>query len=231
MNFFDNLIDEIKSGVSALNQKNYPFNNCVEWKDLGRNEVIMLRDSAFELDGVGFNLVTSSEIGEDSVTVIGKDMKELKEDTAFARISFIQIDDVDDEQKAYDLIRKIEYAKYHFFPEGYMMRTTSRSNKENVRVSKDALKSGLDFETIGSMMIKKYKENPCVKSVKVFFVTDEKADFKFFDEIAKKNYEITQTLNHIMNNVKFDCDSCNLKPICDEVEGMKELHFKNAGKM
>ena len=31
-----------------------------------------------------------------------------------------------------------------------------------------------------------------------------------------------------------DCGSCSLKPICDEVEGMKELHFgvgaEGAGK-
>ena len=37
-----------------------------------------------------------------------------------------------------------------------------------------------------------------------------------------------QNFNRIVNNettgIKFD----NLKAICDEVEGMKELHFKNA---
>jgi hypothetical protein len=32
-----------------------------------------------------------------------------------------------------------------------------------------------------------------------------------------------------MQNINFDCSTCNLKPICDEVEGMRELHFKNSG--
>jgi hypothetical protein len=27
-----------------------------------------------------------------------------------------------------------------------------------------------------------------------------------------------------------DCNACNLKPICDEVEGLKELHFSAATK-
>jgi hypothetical protein len=28
-----------------------------------------------------------------------------------------------------------------------------------------------------------------------------------------------------MTGVNLDCDTCNLKAICDEVEGMKALHF------
>ena len=63
-------------------------------------------------------------------------------------------------------------------------------------------------------------------SVKVIFVTEEKVDFSSLSAIAEKNNKITETLNHIMNSVNFDCDTCNLKAICDEVEGMKELHFK-----
>ena len=27
-----------------------------------------------------------------------------------------------------------------------------------------------------------------------------------------------------------DCASCSFKPVCDEVEGLKELHFGKAGK-
>lgn len=227
MNFFDKLIEEAELLVPSENKKKYLYSAPL-WEDIGRNEVIMLRDSAYELDGCGFNLVTSKQIENDEIIVAGEDLNEINSNSSFARVSIIQIDNVENEQAAYDLIRKIEYAKYHFFPKGYMMRTSSRSQKETVRISRTALNNGLTFEKAGSLLINKYKDNKAVKAVRVIFITDKNADFKALEALAKNNYNITETLNHIMNSVKFDCDSCNLKPICDEVDGMKELHFKNA---
>lgn len=224
MNFFDSVIKKTFEILNGLNKKSYSV--AAPWNDAGNNQVILLRDTYAELDGVGYNLITS-EAFEDSITVIGDDISEIKGKASFARISLIQFEDKDDDQKNYDIIRKIEYTKYHTFPDGYMIRTSSRSHKEVVRISEEAVKNGIDFQKVGSLYIKKYKENPQVKAVKIFFVTDKKADFTALLSCAKKNNPITETLNHIMNTVNFDCDVCNLKPICDEVEGMRELHFKN----
>ncbi len=227
MKFFDSLIDSVSDLTSFLEQRT--FEKGSSWKDAGGNQVIMRRDTAYELEGTGFNLVTSKDVS-DEIIIIGDDLGEIKENRAFARVAVVQIDDIDDEQKAYNLIKKIEYVKYHFFPDGYMIRSTSRSHKEAVRVSKKAIKSGIDFRSVGSLLIDKYKENPSVKGVRIIFITDTCADYEAIERAARKNSEIAETLNHIMNSVKFDCDTCNLKAICDEIEGMKELHFKNAGK-
>lgn len=227
MDFFNSLIENTNELLGSLPQKAYPYNESKACEDLGYNQVIMQRDTAFELNGTGFNLVTSSKIN-DEIIVVGKDLSEIKSDCKFARISLIQIEDTADEQKAYNLIRKIEYVKYHYFPDGYMIRTSSRSHKEAVRVSKKAIKNGIGFERVGNLLINKYKEIPAVKGVKVIFVTDKNADFNTLTSYAQKNNQITETLNHIMNTVNFDCSTCNLKPICDEVEGMKELHFKTS---
>lgn len=229
MNFFDNLIDDFYGSVSSFGHKDYPYRIKNKWQDLGQNELVMQRESAYELDGIGFNLITSKNI-ENKITVIGDDLGQISENRKFARISVISIDDIADEQKAYDIIRKIEYVKYHFFPKGYMIRTSSRSHKEVVRLSKSALNQSITFEKIGNLLIDKYKANPVVKSVHIFFITDKSIDYKMLEALAVKNHSITETLNHIMNNVNFDCSSCNLKPICDEVEGMRELHFKAAEK-
>lgn len=227
MDFFNSLIENTNELLNSLPQKALAYNKSNAWADLGYNQVILQRDTAFELSGTGFNLVTSNEIN-DEIVIIGKDLDKIKADCKFARISVIQLEDTADEQKAYNLIRKIEYVKYHYFPDGYMIRTSSRSHKEAVRVSKKAIKNGIDFENVGNLLINKYKEIPAVKGVKVIFVTDENADYNTLSAIAEKNNQITETLNHIMNNVNFDCSTCNLKPICDEVEGMKELHFKTS---
>lgn len=226
MDFFDSLIKDVHALTDNLQPKSYDYNEENAREDLGYNQVILQRDSAYELSGTGFNLVTSSDVKQ-GIVVVGKDMQSIKKNQPFARISVVQIDEQSDEQSAYNLIRKIEYVKYHYFPEGYMIRTTSRSHKESVRVSKKSLKNGMNFEQVGSLLISRYKQIPQVKNVCVIFITDENADFSFFEKLAKKNNDITETLNHIMNNVVFDCDTCNLKAVCDEVEGLKELHFKN----
>lgn len=229
MNFFDDILVQVENLLAGLEERVHKSGKV--WQDVGRNEVILQRDTKFELDGTGFNIITSKPIGEDRVIVIGNELDEITDEVNFTRISVIQMEDVEDEQKAYNLIRKIEYAKYHYFPEGFMVRTASTSHKEMVRVSKSALKRGLDFEGVGNLLISKYKENSAVKAVRLIYVTDPSVNYDELERLAKRNYDITETLNHVMNNINFDCSSCNLKPICDEVEGMKELHFKNAGKM
>ena len=229
MDFFNSLIKDTENLLENHSCKSFEYNSNNAWEDLGYNQVILQRDTAFELDGVGFHLVTSSPVN-DEILVVGDDCADISQNRKFARVSIIEIDAVDDEQKAYNLIRKIEYVKYHYFPDGYMIRTASSSHKENVRVSKTAIKNGIDFQKIGNLLINKYKEIPSVKGVKVIFITDTSLDLNSFTKIAEKNNEITKALNHIMNTVNFDCDTCNLKAICDEVEGMRELHFKSVEK-
>lgn len=225
MDFFDNLIKEFNEMIFPYSKRDYLFDANNSWQDVGQNELIMQRESAYELDGIGFNLVTSKPV-ENGVTVIGDDLNLISSNRKFARITVLSLDDVDDEQRIYDLIRKIEYVKYHFFPKGYMIRTSSRGHKEVVRVSKASVNSGITFEKIGNLLLSKFFENQNVKSVHTYFISEKNFDYKKLEDIAKKNHRVTETLNHIMNNVNFDCNSCNLKPICDEVEGMRELHFK-----
>ena len=229
MEFFDSLINRALEITQGLSEINYDYDPENAWQDVGNNQVILQKHSAFELSGTGFNLVTSSEIN-DGITVIGSELCDIKKDCRFTRITLVQIDEQETQQKAYNLIRKIEYVKYHYFPDGYMIRTASRSHKEAVRVSEKAIKAGISFQNAGNLLINKYKENTAVKGVRVIFITSPEADHKAFEEMAQKSNSITETLNHVMNSVNFDCDTCNLKPICDEVEGMRELHFNSMAK-
>lgn len=229
MDFYDSLIDNVRAVLEGFEKKEYAYDSDLVAPCGSHSEVILQRDCAFELKGSGFNLITGKAV-TDGVTVIGDDLGFIREDTAFARISLIETESFTDEQKAYNAIRKIEYVKYHLFPEGYMMRSASRSHKEAVRVGKKEIAKGLSFQRVGNLFISKYKENPSVKAVRIIFVTHKAADYKALAETARRSNDITEALNHIMNSVKFDCDSCNLKAVCDEVEGMKELHFKTAMK-
>ena len=62
-------------------------------------------------------------------------------------------------------------------------------------------------------------------SATVIFLTDPAADYAALKALAKKSADVTGTLTHIFEGLPTDCSVCALKDICDEVEGMKELHF------
>ena len=47
---------------------------------------------------------------------------------------------------------------------------------------------------------------------------------------AKLADGITSTLTHILEGLPTDCSVCQLKEVCDEVDGMKELHFGKAAR-
>ena len=59
----------------------------------------------------------------------------------------------------------------------------------------------------------------------VIFVTAPGYDYTGMKDTAKKANDITNTLTTILEGIPTDCSICSLKGICDEVEGMKELHF------
>lgn len=222
MEFYDRFIQKIEDMVMYFPKQT--FSPGIPWRDLENQQIILKRDTAFQLEGVGFNLVTSSVV-QDRIILVGDDLNHIYEDRRFARIALVQVQDAADGRDEYDLIKKIDYVKYHTFPDGYMMRSTSRSHQEAVRVSKTAVNNGVDFQKIGSIWIAKYKQIPEVKGVTLIFITAPNADYQQIQRIAEKSHAVTETLNRVTNDMVLDCSVCNLKPICDEVEGIKNLHF------
>ena len=88
----------------------------------------------------------------------------------------------------------------------------------------------MTFARIGKSFVDHLKKNPKVKAVKVYFITDEAFDFNWLEKDVKQAEVITKTIDHVFKDVNMDCHTCNLKEVCDEVEGLRELHFKNAEK-
>ena len=131
----------------------------------------------------------------------------------------------DDDESVYRILKDIEFAKYHVYPEGYMVRMSPENYREQVRVSKQAVRKGINFRAIGASYIKAYKKDPNVLNATVIFVTAPGFDYNAMKDLAKKSSEATNTLTHILEGLPTDCSVCALKDICDEVEGMKELHF------
>lgn len=105
----------------------------------------------------------------------------------------------DSEDKAYQTLRKIDYIRYHRNPQGYMMRISSAEEREPVRVGREALTQGMNFEKVGRLFLQEYHRNPEVLGVKLIFIT---------------------------SSFEMNCSVCGLREICDEAEELKELHFR-----
>ena len=237
MELYNPIIRKVEEQVGSSTPRVFSYNPSQAWTDTGNFELVMLRDAAFELGGdhkpaVNFTCVTTSPqlVNKDEILVYGPDLNELKADSSYARITLLRVgdiesDDEDDTEQAFRAIQDMDFVKYHVFPKGYMIRTSSESNREQVRISKEAVRDGISFEKIGNTFIRQYKKNPNILNVKLLFITASDADFPALAKSAKNVYDITMSLTKILEGMPTDCGSCNLKSICDEVEGMRELHF------
>ena len=234
MELYDSTIREIMLRIGSHEPRRWPYEPELGWQDVGRNELVLAGDAAYELGGSSLPacnctcVTTGAElVPADEVLLIGPDLGQLHADTAFARIAMLHVNAIsDDDQEAFRTIRDMEFVKYHIHPKGYMMRISPESGREQVRVSKKALAQGISFRSIGNSFIRKYKENKLIDHVRIIFVTGDWTLCRDLTSVTKRVDAITLTLNHIMDGLSTDCSVCSFKPVCDEVEGMRELHFK-----
>ena len=239
MELYNELIRETASLLPETVRR-WDYDPAAAWEDTGSSELVLLRDTGYELGGSGKDAVqytcvtTSQELVErDEILLWGPDLKELRADAPYARIALLWVGDIEsddgDDTAAYHAIKDMEFVKYHVFPRGYMLRVSTESHREQIRVSKQALKKGIDFRQVGCDFIRRYRENPNVLAVKLVFVTAPQAPYATLTALAKRTSDITRALCGILDGMPMDCTACHLKPICDEVEGMRELHFGQEG--
>ena len=236
MNVYDELL---KQTLKVLHAQPFQQLQVKEssWNMLQANEFLMGREVAFELgdrfkDSVVYNVQTSDPelIREDRIYLLGPDLPKIRANTNFTRVTLFNIDDIPDPNKAYIGVRKLNYQRYKIIPEGYMILSSSFENKENVRVSKKAIKKGLNFGTLGNLYIQDYRKIQGVNHVQVFFIVGDYPFVKDLCALSKKVNEVTDAFDHILKNVILDCDVCPLKTICEDIEALRELHFSVNGK-
>jgi hypothetical protein len=204
------------------------------WQDVGKQNLVLRAEMSYELGAgtlpaVSFLGVTSSKelVPNDSALLCGQDLPEISTDTPYARITLLRIDDelLGKGEAIYDAMRHFANTRYKVNPKGFMSRISTSNNHEPVRVSKVALEEGLSFSKVARLFLDAYKAHHEVIAVQVIFVTLPNFNYGELVKLAQKNDQITTALDHILRDVKMDCASCKLQSICNEVEGMRELHF------
>ncbi len=239
MKLYDEIISDILTSLDEKDVKRLPVGSAADpvsrnWKDAGKAMMILQSDMAYELGGhnlpaVGNTLVTTetSLVPQDEIVLVGKDLPELTEDCQYARISLVRVseDCIGTGNKLYNTIQNIGYFRYHIYPLGFMLRVSSSNDRESVRVAKEALEMGLNFTAIGNTMQRALHLHKEVETVKIIFITDPKVNYAMLQDTVKRAKQITSTIDHMLKDVNMDCTSCGLQEICDEVEGLREMHF------
>ncbi|MBD5393186.1 MAG: carbon monoxide dehydrogenase [Lachnospiraceae bacterium] len=233
MKLFDETIIKLQMLLKAEECRELPVSDT-SWPEVSDRSMILRSDMAYELGGeglpaVGCTLITADKsiVPGDAVTLIGRDLPEIRKDVPYARIALVRVDEdtLGEGQALYQAIRALEYTRYHFYPKGFMMRVSASRGKETVRIGKDALAGGLDFAKTGNRMISAFHKKASVEAVHLYYVTKETFDYKALERCAKEAENITKTIDHILKSTIMDCNACSLQKVCDEVEGLKELHF------
>lgn len=154
------------------------------------------------------------------VTLCGPDLPALKGDVPYARVTLVNIRDAftAEEQKLYHLFRSIEYIRYRVSPRGYVPRISTSRNREQVRVSGEAVRAGLDFFKAGRVYGDACLKHPAVASAETFFITLDGFDYKALQDLFDRTERITTSLEHPLNRLNMDCTACSLKQVCDEAE-------------
>ncbi|MCI8463530.1 MAG: carbon monoxide dehydrogenase [Lachnospiraceae bacterium] len=244
MKLYDQVIEKILAVLGAREGLRLPVGET-HWPEVSDRSMILRSDMAYELGGeglpaIGCTMITADErlVSADGITLLGRDLPRIREDVPYGRIALVRADmaALGEGQALYQAVRALEYTRYHFYPKGFMMRISSTRHRESVRVGKEALAEGLDFTITGNRMISAFHKNASVKAVHIYYVTLEEQghdayktpgfDYKALADCAGEAEEITRTIDHIMAGGIMDCTSCGLQRVCDEVEGLRELHFQ-----
>lgn len=226
--------------ASVLNLLSVHESQCLEidedkWPDVGKQNLVLRSEMAYELGAgelpaISFLGVTSSIdlVPGDSASLYGIELDQISEDTPYARITLLRVEDacMGKGVAIYDAMRRFIYTRYRVNPKGFMSRISTSSNHEPVRVSLVALTEGLRFSNVTRLFLEAYKTHCEVISVRVIFVT--LTDFNYVElmRLTQRIDQITAAHDHILKDIKMDCRSCKLQPIFNEVDGMKEMHFK-----
>ena len=224
MVLFDDEIKKVYDLLKQLQLKQLDItNNLIE--DVGSDNMIFKSDCAYELgetNSLSFELSTSDIDIQDNIYLCGKDLNEIDANEDFIRITLLNVrDDKLTSNALYDRLEQIKLVKYKVSPKGYMLRT-SVGGKERVRVSKELRAS---FSQIGSAYLKEYKKLNYVNNVTIIFIIGKCDLSNEFVKLANKKKEISDTIDHILKGLMVnDCDACSVKDLCDEVEGLREIH-------
>jgi hypothetical protein len=115
---------------------------------------------------------------------------------------------------------------------GFMVRTLP--GRLWARISRDAIKSGMDFARLGGALIAAYRDDfPQISAVEVVFITIDENHVRALEPVAAdahiimgKNKKLVLVGNGEYECSDLNCDDCEEQETCDEIRDIVILRRK-----
>jgi CO dehydrogenase/acetyl-CoA synthase beta subunit len=191
----------------------------------GRTTIVLSEDTWLELGNPNTKstapvLVTESLdlVSDGAITLIGPDIPEVRGSLPFAQVLLIASNELHDED-----YRKINSFQYELELEGYMIKAIPSSLTIWSRVSKESAGKGFSFEILGKAIIERYKSAFSIPSIEIVFVTSSKEDVEELEDLHQKVKRIISAMNKMIQEMSFDCSSCEYLDVCGDVRQLGAL--------
>ena len=185
MKIFDNALVVLRDYLKERSEKNTVF-KCEEESNWEKDEIqslIMQSDSAIEFGHPSkpssYFMVYIEENGcieDGKITVVGNDINKIEYGkNPFGQIAIIKGHGFSKEN-IFERNLELDLIKHHVNLKGCKFFSKPARATEWARVSKYAVENGFSFKTLGSEMIKKFKELEYVDGVEIIFISSSSED-------------------------------------------------------
>jgi hypothetical protein len=239
MGRFDRLNADIRDFVAQERHlgpcREFPRLDPVPWPPAGPRDIVLQPDLALELGhpetaSLCF-LAWSSDrclIHDGRITLIGPDMSEAPACRwPLAKIVLAWVAPADD-AAAYERYRAMDLARFEPSLKGYMLRATSQYLREWSRISRQALRNGLNFQILGSALIASLHAIPGVRGVELIFVTRSAEAVQALRPIGVTAARMIQAMNKMLSEHPADCRNCEFQDVCARAADLQALADRRA---
>jgi len=202
----------------------------------GRASIVPAEECAVELGAppkANVNLVlwtdNLSRIRDGEIRLVGPDMK-LREKVSWPYAQVVMLAVENSEEADPFMLESTQYLSNRLA--GFMVRTVP--GRLWARISREAVKAGMDFARLGSALVAAYREDfPGVAAVEVLFITEDDEHVKALESMASeskillgKNKKLVLVGDGEYECTDLDCDDCDEQETCDDVRDIVILRRK-----
>ncbi len=234
MGLFDAYIKEVRDYLDERRQRQdasiFDSNPPSSWPAGQKNNLVLSADTAVELGSprtasTSFLLWTEDPavVHHGRTTLIGPDVfQESRSQVPFGKAVLAGVTGFD-EENSYDRFREMELAKYDLRLAGYMMRAVSQYQREWSRVSRKAVEEKFSLSFLGQALTQELITLPYVTAVEIIFVTASIEDVLALKSIGDGVAAIIGAMNKMVEEMDFDCSSCEYREICDSAAELRAM--------
>lgn len=202
------------------------------WPAGGERNFVFKQDIAFELgppkkESVAFlfQVEATDSLDNGRISIIGPELGDYQEQRLdFGLIVLAEVES-GNPWNDYRLFRSLEEVRYRIDLEGYMRRGVSQFLREWSRISREAMKSGFGFHTLGQALVQAYQDLDCVRSVEIV-LTAVPRTVREMKAITGRAFRFLQAAHKMIDENLMDCNTCEFSDLCRESEDLKSIRNK-----